>query len=401
MAPITCTADYLALLHSLAEPREVLEKRGFTFQSFNAEELLLKRRCSGCGKPMSRLLRRHPTHARTNEPKGETSHIRAALESPSHSHMDGQAIAQGDTPAVDALEEPQFRCRFHLGDCINRVWTCCDQPAIKTTKPCGGALEHVPLDQALPELIGLYQCYPTPLSQGRDLRHAVAIDCEMGQAANGDSELIRITLIDYFSEDVLIDNLVEPEVEMAHLNTRYSGVTWGDIKKARRDKTILRGKAAARKAIWRYVGPHTAVVGHGLVNDLRSLRWFHDVIVDSFITEFGRVKLKEEEEARLKAEEEKARLKQEGIEDRVISPDVANNKGGVAALASDLATTGKKPEEARPANQPGKLSLKTLAKRNLGRDIQMKSKTGHDSLEDAIAARDLVHWNVLKLMGLK
>jgi len=50
MAPITCTADYLALLHSLAEPQEVLEKYGFAFQSFNAEELLLKRRCSGCGK---------------------------------------------------------------------------------------------------------------------------------------------------------------------------------------------------------------------------------------------------------------------------------------------------------------------------------------------------------------
>jgi hypothetical protein len=50
MSPITCTADYLALLHSLAEPREVLEKHGFTFQPFNAEELLLKRRCSGCGK---------------------------------------------------------------------------------------------------------------------------------------------------------------------------------------------------------------------------------------------------------------------------------------------------------------------------------------------------------------
>lgn len=355
---------------------------------------------ANANEAMSRLLRKRPTPASTKEPKAETSNKKAALESPSQSHTDGQAIAQADTPAVAALEEPKFRCRFHLGDCINRVWTCCDQPAIKTTEPCGGALEHVPRDQALPELIGLYQCYPTPLSQGCDIRHAVAIDCEMGQAANGDSELIRITLIDYFSENVLIDNFVEPEVEMSHLNTRYSGVTWGDIKKARRDKTLLRGKTAARKAIWRYVGPHTVVVGHGLVNDLRSLRWFHEVIVDSFVTESGRAKLKEEGEAKLKAEEE-ARLKQEGVEDRVASPDMANIKGGVASPSLEVMTTDIKPEEPRPAHKPGNLSLKTLAKRNLGRDIQMKSKTGHDSLEDAIAARDLVHWNVLELMGLQ
>jgi RNA exonuclease 1 len=41
------------------------------------------------------------------------------------------------------------------------------------------------------------------------------------------------------------------------------------------------------------------------------------------------------------------------------------------------------------------MSLKTLAKQYLGRDIQMGK--GHDSLEDAVAARDLVHYNVLGL----
>jgi RNA exonuclease 1 len=55
----------------------------------------------------------------------------------------------------------------------------------------------------------------------------------MGTAASGDPELIRVTLIDYFSEEVLVDNLVDPDVRMQHLNTRYSGVSWADLKNAR------------------------------------------------------------------------------------------------------------------------------------------------------------------------
>jgi DNA polymerase III epsilon subunit-like protein len=42
-------------------------------------------------------------------------------------------------------------------------------------------------------------------------------------------------------------------------------------------------------------------------------------------------------------------------------------------------------------------SLKNLAKRYLGRDIQMNGRDGHDSLEDAVAARDVVHYQVLDL----
>jgi DNA polymerase III epsilon subunit-like protein len=50
-------------------------------------------------------------------------------------------------------------------------------------------------------------------------------------------------------------------------------------------------------------------------------------------------------------------------------------------------------------NHDGKtqgLSLKKLAELRLQRTIQ-KGK-GHDSLEDAIATRDLLHWNVAKMV---
>jgi DNA polymerase III epsilon subunit-like protein len=42
-------------------------------------------------------------------------------------------------------------------------------------------------------------------------------------------------------------------------------------------------------------------------------------------------------------------------------------------------------------------SLKNLAKKYLSRDIQMSGRDGHDSLEDAVAARDLVHYQILDL----
>jgi DNA polymerase III epsilon subunit-like protein len=63
----------------------------------------------------------------------------------------------------------------------------------------------------------------------------------------------------------------------------------------------------------------------------------------------------------------------------------------------ELAEKGKDPgEEKQKKRKGGAMSLKTLAKKYLDRDIQ-KGNKGHDSLEDAIAARDVVHYNVLCL----
>jgi DNA polymerase III epsilon subunit-like protein len=48
----------------------------------------------------------------------------------------------------------------------------------------------------------------------------------------------------------------------------------------------------------------------------------------------------------------------------------------------------------KKAKGTGDLALKTLLKKYLATDIQTKGNKGHDSLEDATAARDLVHWMV-------
>jgi DNA polymerase III epsilon subunit-like protein len=218
-----------------------------------------------------------------------------------------------------------------------------------------------------------------PLSGTPKISSAVALDCEMGTAVSGDSELIRITVIDYFTSDILINAFVQPDVPMSHLNTNYSGVTWADIRNARRDGKCLFGAAGARKALWSFVGPHTVIVGHGASSDLRALKWIHDEVVDSQAVESVRMKRKQEAAKLLE--------KETGEDFDGLTYD------GKETLMPPVPDILVEPKKKKPKGT-GDLALKTLAKKHLGRDIQMKGKLGHDSLEDAVAARDVVHWQV-------
>lgn len=217
----------------------------------------------------------------------------------------------------------------------------------------------------------------------------------MGTAVSGDSEVVRVTLIDYFSGAVLVNNFVEPDVPMQHFNTRFSGVSRADIQRAKREGSCLKGKAGARRALWRYVGPETVVVGHGASNDLRALRWIHGLVVDSFVIEFGIMKTKEaEHEDKKGVEVKKVREVADPIEGNLL-PGKDVNGGTSAVLISGKVPDGyatAKMQKEKKKKGSGHLSLKTLVKKRLDRDIQTGGKEGHDSLEDAIAARDLVHW---------
>jgi hypothetical protein len=62
------------------------------------------------------------------------------------------------------------------------------------------------------------------------------------------------------------------------------------------------------------------------------------------------------------------------------------------ALSASVADVKAKPR--KKSKGSGNLSLKTLALTKLGREIQNAGKAGHDSFEDALAARDLVHWHI-------
>ena len=175
---------------------------------------------------------------------------------------------------------------------------------------------------------------PVDIHNGQRHLAAVALDCEMGTATSGETELIRLTAVDFFTGQVLIDNLVQPAVPMAHYNTRFSGVTARDMREAVTRRTCIFGRDRARQALWQYVGPETIVVVHGGQNDLSSLRWIHPRIIDTFLLE-----------------------------------------GYVGSKTA------------------GGRSLQNLCRMKLGIAVQEKRPgkgPGHDSLEDAMACRELV-----------
>jgi RNA exonuclease 1 len=226
---------------------------------------------------------------------------------------------------------------------------------------------HIPRLYVSGEIERLWQHHPTKIGTNQSShRTAVAIDCEMGTTVSNDSELIRVTLLDYFSGQVLIDKLVWPDVPMLHLNTQFSGIRWSDLNNARRKRSCLFGRDNARAAVLKFVGPSTIVVGHSAHHDLTSLRWIHHRIVDTYILESA---LKEAaQQATTKSAQETP------VEPTTVSDTSPKNADG---------------SQKRPKGR-GLLSLKTLSKVKLGREIQV-GRNGHDSVEDALAARDLVH----------
>lgn len=308
-------------------------------------------------------------------------------------------------------------------------WTCCSQH-VSQKNPCTGADGHDLILQSLGDLTSLYQMHSTPpfrSFRGSTIRAAVALDCEMGTAISGDVELIRISMIDYFSGEVLVDSLVspytslsvlhfdsilspthqvviasltcaqvQPTVRMAHLNTRYSGVTFPALNAARRAGNVLWGTEGARRAVFDFVGPETVVIGHGVGNDLRALKWLHSRVVDSYVIEFNVMKKEEEEK---KTQEEQEKRVREIMERMQLEDNKASEAAGLPAIV-DETVEQKEEEEAVPVGEvkakirkpkgSGRLSLKTMARELLGKEIQ--TGQGHDSLEDADAARQLVHW---------
>lgn len=259
-------------------------------------------------------------------------------------------------------------------------------------QPCCSRDEHSPRHYRPGELEAnwLYHQTPSPPpSKGRSLiSPAVVIDCEMGTADSGETELIRLSLIDFYSGRVLLDKLVFPDCKMAHYNTRFSGVSRAMMNEARRARTCIFGRAKARQEVWRFVGPDTIVVGHGANGDMSSLRWIHHTVIDTLLLEQNWVRRQELiEERRLK--EEALQKEKEAREAGIILDDGQLLQGEGEDEDEGGVSVEKKAVQPKPP-----MSLKALSKERLNRIIQINGQ-GHDSVEDAIATRDLLQWYIL------
>ncbi|KIW20262.1 hypothetical protein PV08_00837 [Exophiala spinifera] len=315
-------------LRSLCHSRDQLKEQGYTLEPLSADQIEAKTRCVNCRGEIVSLWKGDLLTVEQDESNIITTNLHWLRNLLRRSHR-----------RTGARKETKL------------TFTCCGK---HVSQPgCVHSRDHTLPPSNEPFNRQYWQHYPTPrLDQAMTPRSrnrrgqlvmqpysihrlnpftAIALDCEMGVSFFGESELIRVTAVDFFSGNILVDNLVQPEVPMLHYNTRYSGVTRGDIQEAIRRGTCIFGKDRAREMLWRYVGPDTIVIVHGGRGDLSELRWLHGHIVDSFILE---------------------------------SMTGAEVKGGK--------------------------SLKNLCKVKLGIDVQRKGRLGHDSLEDAMACRELV-----------
>lgn len=170
-------------------------------------------------------------------------------------------------------------------------------------------------------------------------RRAVVLDCEMVQVEGNCRELAYLTAVDFLTNEILIDNYVQPTKRVWGWNTRYSGISCAEMNRARAEGRALNGWQHARQVLWEYVDADTVLMGHSLQNDLKVLGFYHSRIVDSQILTSEAVSI---------------------------------------LLPSDMSLTRR-------------WGLKTLAKELLEDDIQV-GRNGHSALEDTLATRDVIIW---------
>lgn len=165
-------------------------------------------------------------------------------------------------------------------------------------------------------------------------RCVIALDCEMVNIRRTASELARLSAIDFLTGEILIDTLVQPCHTVTDWRTEWSGITAQAIDAAVASGTALKGSTAARKELFKYMDSTTILVGHAVHHDLAALGILHNRTVDS------------------------------------------------ALLAKEAVGNSVKRD----------WGLKVLCKELLKIDVQNHGKSGHDSVEDAFAAREVVLW---------
>ncbi|KAI1811554.1 hypothetical protein GGS20DRAFT_562376 [Poronia punctata] len=252
-----------------------------------------------------------------------------------------------------------------------RKYRCCQRAIDDEAGGCTTAANHVFKTTDPKRLAAVLNFAETPINPNVPKDRAVCFDCEMGYTVHG-LELIRLTAVSWPDGAILLDILVQPVGEILDLNTRYSGVRPEDIalaepcgletsheptvvptekpdEKPRQRLKIAPSPRVARDLLFTLISAETPLIGHGLENDLNSVRIIHPTCIDTII----------------------------------LWP---HSRG-----------------------LPMRNGLKYLMQSKLGRTIQAEtpdvSPEGHDSAEDARAAGDLVRlkirdeWKSLQMKG--
>lgn len=279
---------------------------------------------------------------------------------PGRRQEDGALTSGG--PCTHHPGKPMYPPRTqteHITGPKEAYYPCCNE-GLSVSAGCTKSDTHVFKVSEAKRLASVLQFAKTPAAamQSGSHRPPVSFDCEMGYTALG-MELIRLTAVRWPDGQVLIDVLVRPIGEVLDLNSRFSGVFpehYANAVPYSPDRSgsgsgstlqVVDSPAAARHLLFEYLHPETPLIGHAIDNDLNACRIIHPTVIDTVLL-------------------------------------YPAPRGGL----------------------PNRMSLRTLARRHLDRDIQTAGERGHDSKEDAVATGDLVRlkaaelWKDLRSKGI-
>ncbi len=112
----------------------------------------------------------------------------------------------------------------------------------------------------------------------------VALSCSKVVLSNGCREIVKVAAIDLMTCRILLNHLVctNSNAKVADWHSKETGLSsWRDIEEARlAGYKVFKGWSAARSALWKFVDRETIIVGHNLRSDLDALRMIHGRAVD-------------------------------------------------------------------------------------------------------------------------
>lgn len=175
-------------------------------------------------------------------------------------------------------------CRYHIQKRrYNRntkvaEYPCCGETTSSSSLlglGCKTMSHHVFRPETFQEMSQISRFMTTDLIEGES--NVLALDCEMAFTSMG-YELIRLTIVDFFTSKVLFDEIVQPFGEIVDLNTEFSGVHL--IEK---NKSLSFEETMTRVLSKNLINRNSILIGHGMENDLNVLRIVHRRIIDTAV----------------------------------------------------------------------------------------------------------------------
>lgn len=168
--------------------------------------------------------------------------------------------------------------KIYNKDTKTQLFPCCGESSASTSfmrLGCKNFDYHVFKNSSYLELRELSDFLKTSLIEGNE--NVLALDCEMAFTSKG-FEMVRLTIVDFFTCKTLFDEIVKPFGEIIDLNTAFSGIHEEDMQKA-----ISYQETMDRILTKDLINGNSILIGHGLENDLNVMRIIHNNIIDTAI----------------------------------------------------------------------------------------------------------------------